>query len=101
MSIPWNVGQKVICINDAFSRNIVEWCDSVPVAGEVYTIRAIQFGIDPATRVGDTGFLLVEIANPLDSKGREPGFFQDRFVPWLDTVANSEAVEELQLQAAT
>jgi hypothetical protein len=101
MSSPWYIGQKVICTNDSFPRSIFEWCDSLPVAGEVYTIRAIRFGIDPTTLIGDTGFLLVEIVNSPNSKGYEPGFFQDRFVLWMDAAVNSDAVEELQPQAAT
>jgi hypothetical protein len=100
MSSPWYIGQKVICTDDSFPRNIVDWCDSVPVAGEVYTIRSIRFGIEPTTWKGDAGFLLVEIVNPPNSKGHEPGFFQDRFVPWLDAAVNSDAIEELEPQAA-
>jgi hypothetical protein len=101
MSSAWHLGQKVVCINDSFSRSIVEWCDALPVAGEVYTIRAIRFGIDPITWVGDVGFLLVEIVNPSNSKGHEPGFLQDRFVPWWDAAANSNVAEELEPQGAT
>ena len=99
----WSIGQRVICIDDVFPRAILEWCNSVPVAGHVYTIRAMQVGIDPTTLVMDLGFLLVEIVNPQNELGREPGFFHTRFVPWLDTNSETErndAAEPAQLQRA-
>lgn len=97
----WSVGQKVICIDDRFPRAVLEWCNSVPTAGHIYTIRALQEGIDPTSLVYDLGFLLAEIVNPQDQAGREPGFFHTRFVPWLDTCSETEhndAGEPVQLQ---
>ena len=66
----WSIGQRVICIDDSFPRAVVEWCNSVPIAGHVYTIRAMQAGIDPTSMVYDLGFLLAEIVNPQDQAGR-------------------------------
>ena len=97
----WIVGQKVLCIDDTFPRYIDDWCDSVPVAGEVYTIRAIQLGGDPTTGVCDAGFLLHEICNPRKANGAEAGFFHTRFIPWLDADATYiSATESLELQTA-
>lgn len=77
----WIVGQKILCTDDSFPRCIVGWCNSVPVAGEVYTIRGIQFGHDPTTDHHDVGFLLAEMFNPRIN-GNEPGFFHTSFIPW-------------------
>jgi hypothetical protein len=99
----FRVGQKVICINDAFPARIADWCDSLPVAGHIYTIRAIQVGWNRITGFSNVGFLLVEIVNPTSSQSGEAGFLQQRFVPWLETCSEAEhndAVESLQLQEA-
>ena len=98
MNSGWHVGQKVICIHGSFPRNIVEWCNSVPVAGQIYTIRALQLGSEPTTGYCDIGFLLAEITNPRKANGAESGFFHTRFVAWMDADSNVEhdvAVEAL------
>ena len=94
------VGQKVTCIDDRFPPAIIDWCDSLPVAGCVYTIRAIQPGHNSFTGHRNLGFLLVEIANPASSWGCEAGFCHYRFVPWLDVCSETErthVVEPVQL----
>ncbi|MGA2240558.1 MAG: hypothetical protein ABSH11_00755 [Verrucomicrobiota bacterium] len=99
----FSVGQKVICINDAFPARIADWCDSLPVAGHIYTIRAMQIGWNRITGFSNLGFLLTEIVNPTSSDGKEAGFLQERFVPWLEACSETEhndAVEPLQLQEA-
>ncbi|MGI8436069.1 MAG: hypothetical protein ACR2NX_04085 [Chthoniobacterales bacterium] len=94
----WTIGQKILCIDDSFPRCIVDWCNSVPVAGEVYTIRGIQLGDDPTTGHRDVGFLLAEIFNPR-TNGKETGFFHTRFIPWLDVdVIDDSATERRELQ---
>ena len=103
MNPNFSVGQKVICINDAFPARIADWCDSLPVAGHIYTIRAMQIGWNRVTECSNLGFLLDEIVNPTSSLGSECGFLQRRFVPWLETCSESEhhdAVEPAQLQIA-
>ncbi|MBM3861910.1 MAG: hypothetical protein FJ395_19985 [Verrucomicrobia bacterium] len=97
----WSVGQKVICIDDRFPPAIIDWCDHLPIAGHVYTIRAIQAGHDSFTGRSNLGFLLVEIVNPKSAWGCEAGFCHYRFVPWLDVASETErqnAGEPLQLQ---
>ena len=74
----------VICIDDVFSQAVMDWCDYLPVAGRVYTIRAVQPGRNGVTGCGCLGFLLEEIVNPPSSLGCEAGFVHTRFVPWLD-----------------
>jgi hypothetical protein len=80
---PWRLGQKVVCVNDAFPRAVLDWCDFLPRAGCVYTIRAIQLGVDGVTREISLGFLLEEFVNLQSSLGKEAGFDQSRFNPWL------------------
>jgi hypothetical protein len=97
------VGQKVICIDDAFPPRIADWCDLLPVAGHIYTIRAMQEGYNRVTGLPNFGLLLAEIVNPKSSWGCECGFLYGRFVPWLETCSESEhreAVEPAQLQIA-
>jgi hypothetical protein len=99
----FSVGQKVICINDAFPARIVDWCDSLPVAGHIYTIRAMQVGWNRITGFSNVGFLLAEIVNPLSSLDSECGFLRERFVSWLETCSeakNHDAIEPLQLHVA-
>lgn len=97
----FSVGQKVICINDAFPRAIVDWCDSLPVADHVYTIRAMQIGRDSFTGCSNLGLLLAEIVNPTSSLGCEAGFCHYRFEPHLKACSESEyddAVRQTQLK---
>jgi hypothetical protein len=70
-------------VNDSFPRVILDWCDFLPRAGCVYTIRAIQLGVDGVTRRTSLGFLLEEFVNQRSSLGKEAGFDQRRFDPWL------------------
>ena len=97
------VGQKVMCVNDSFSGGVFDWCISFPIAGHVYTIRAMQIGQDHVSGFSNLGFLLVEIVNPTSSDGKEAGFLQERFVPQFDACSeteNNDAVEPAQLQIA-
>jgi hypothetical protein len=93
----FNVGQKVICINNAFPARIVDWCDSIPVAGHIYTIRAMQMGWNRIIGFSNVGFLLDEIINPTSSRGGEAGFLQERFVPWLETCSETKQYDEVEL----
>lgn len=70
----WSIGQTILCIDDSFPRGIHDWCDSVPVAGQVYTIRDAQLGPEPTTGHRDVGFLLAEMFNPR-TNGKETGLF--------------------------
>jgi hypothetical protein len=100
----FSVGQKVICINDSFPGAVADWCDFLPIAGHIYTIRGMQIGRNRVTGFSNLGFLLAEITNPPSSLGREAGFCHYRFVPWLETYSESEhnnAVEPAQLQESS
>ena len=95
----WFVGQKVLCTDDSFPRQISEWCDALPVAGEVYTIRGLQMGGNAITGEYALGLLLEGIGNPRKADGSESGFFHRRFVPLFDAAAES-AAEQCELQTA-
>jgi hypothetical protein len=68
----FGIGQKVICINDSFHGAVFDWCASLPIAGYVYTIRAMQIGRDRVTGFSNLGFLLAEIVvKPRDKSSME------------------------------
>jgi len=87
---------KLICINDSFDEKAKSIVKNLPKFGEVYTIRYSR------TRNNRTGFLLVEIKNPLiyvKSLGDfiEPDFDSSRFIEWnieeLEREINEEKYE--------
>ncbi len=94
----WSIGQKALCIDDTFPRYIADWCDALPIAGHIYTIRGMQFGVDPITNMYDLGLLLEEISSPRKANGAEAGFFHTRFVPWID-IQDYAAIEHRELQS--
>lgn len=63
----WHVGMKVVCVDDVFDESgrngIGRACEVVPVAGQVYTIRAIGkfYPGNPEELV----IVLNEIVNPV------------------------------------
>jgi len=93
----WYLGQKPICIDDRFHEGVYERCSSLPIKGEVYTIRRIQSGKNAYTRGAGFGLLLEEIINPRNGEGGEVGFFCDRFPPR----ANVESAAQNNRQLAT
>ena len=62
---PWGIGDKVICINDAFSTapDEVRAANKFPVAGNIYTIRDVFDERSPDGEVIRTSFHLEEIVN--------------------------------------
>jgi len=95
---PWIIGQRVICINDSFPSAVTDWCDHLPIAGYVYTIRALQIGHNDVNGLSNLGLLLKEIVNPTSSWGCEAGFIHTRFIPWLDVGRESEHGDAVQPQ---
>lgn len=62
------VGRKVVCLYDHFPPAVHEYFDSVPLAGEIYTIGEIFWAKEHRTRRDMLSLRLVEIP-PL-----RPGF---------------------------
>jgi hypothetical protein len=38
----WQIGTKVICVNERYHPSVFEWVDQVPRLGEIYTIKSIR-----------------------------------------------------------
>lgn len=70
---PFKKGDRVLCINDDFSNvspREYKQC-KFPVQGEEYTVREAFSG----------SIFLVEIVNPpLEGRGKEPTFYNFRFI---------------------
>jgi hypothetical protein len=61
---PWGIGDKVICINDAFSTAAeLSPAHNFPVAGNIYTIRDVFDERSSEGKVIRTSFHLEEIIN--------------------------------------
>jgi len=92
-------GQKVVCINDAFSATIRALYRELPVKDNIYTIREVFLGREKIVKGGDTatvGLLLEELTNPPDpfhQGEQELGFSSERFAP-LNELPDEEAKAE-------
>lgn len=103
----FEVGEKVVCVDDRFHPEIAFLYTALPEKGKVYTVRECEPGRSKwmSEQKGwdsvDMKVLLSELLNPVDPstlKGcpSELGFAARRFAP-LDSLENleSEEVEEL------
>ncbi len=74
----FDIGTKVICVNDAFPAGINDIFNAVPSKGRIYTVRDIVPGQD--WRLRETcAVLLRELVNRPNQHGIEPGFAPYRF----------------------
>ena len=92
----FNLGDKVVCVNDKFPPDIGKLYDALPVKDVTYVVRDIRLGIN-LTLEGDVSVLLIGLVNPkADSKASlERGFRADRFRPLEELQnENSTTVEE-------
>jgi hypothetical protein len=92
----FNIGDKVVCVDDKFPPDIGKLYDALPVKDTTYVVRDIRLGIN-LTMEGDVSILLIGLVNPkADSKaGLERGFRADRFRPLEEIQSeNSSLVEE-------
>ncbi len=71
----FNIGDKVVCVDDKFPPDISKLYDALPVKDTTYVVRDIRLGIN-LTMEGDVSVLLIGLVNPkADSKaGLERGF---------------------------
>ena len=78
----FNVGDKVVCVDDKFPPDIGKLYDALPVKDSTYVVRDIRLGIN-LTLEGDVSILLIGLVNPkAESKANlERGFRADRFRP--------------------
>jgi len=98
----FNVGDKVVCVDDKFPPDIGKLYDALPVKDVTYVVRDIRLGIN-LTLEGDVSVLLIGLVNPkADSKANlERGFRADRFRPLEEMqdasrTATEEKKEDLQ-----
>jgi hypothetical protein len=100
----FDVGQKVVCINDDFSATVRHIYKQLPIKDEIYTVREVSIGRSQVTSgaggANDVSYLVLlqELHNPNDpymheSSGEEMGFRSDRFAP-LEEISISEYAEE-------
>jgi hypothetical protein len=90
----YNVGDIVLCINDSFSYNAINYFKLLPIKHKIYTIRQIKYYSN-----NEIGFLLEEIINPLCKntiKDYEPSFKSTRFKK-IDTPSIENILRELEL----
>ena len=78
----YNVGDKVVCVDDKFPVGIEKFYDQLPVKDQTYVVRDIRLGAGWDMQ-GDISVLLIGLVNPkAESKaGLERGFRADRFRP--------------------
>ena len=102
----FEIGQKVVCVDDAFSAEISEMVSELPKKGLVYTIREISRGRKSAQPGGRLTMILrlEEIVNaPEDRPGfapEEPGFRSCRFRPLVEFKASADA-EQVNVDVRT
>lgn len=74
----FEIGQKVICVNDKFERDCLPSISAFPVKGRTYTVRDLVPAFDYDMKE-TCAVLLDELVNPPNPKGIENGFSSDRF----------------------
>src|SRR5437763_14666649 len=78
-------GQRVVCLNNRFPQQILEWASNLPREGQTYTIRAIEIGRCLYTRRVTVGLFLHELPTLQDRLA----FRADRFAPLLEKLAEA------------
>ena len=91
----FNVGQKVVLVDDKWPESVKQLYLQLPVLETVYVVRAVRVGVRAdelimdMRRVLEQSLLLVSIYNPTNKLGVEAGFAASRF----------RALDELKTQA--
>ena len=101
----FDVGEKVVCINDTFEPFHLKLYRELPKKGEIYTVRECSIG-RTKTGAADPGIsyrlLLEEINNDLDpymdeASAEELGFRSDRFAPLTNLEEEVELEETMTM----
>lgn len=81
----FDVGQKIVCVNDNFINAIIEnaFYVNLPEKDKTYTVRDIipAHSYNGGTKANTCAVLLEEIVNPSNGYDVENGFSPMRFVP--------------------
>jgi len=93
-------GSKVVCIDDTFPTQVLNFYTDLPKKGKIYTIRTIEVGIGLNGQEGEIAVTLKEIVNPVSKMPphRERGFLQERFAE-LEPDKEAENIKEKELVA--
>lgn len=99
----FDVGEKVVCVNDDFPSWVHQLYTGLPKKGVIYTVRGLDIGraylFSTVKGGNETSYVvyLEEILNPDDPRVKnrkvEMGFRSDRFRS-LETQAQTQATEE-------
>lgn len=74
------VGQRVKCIDDAFSEQFRITVRKLPKAGRAYTVRKVLLGYEDGTHDSATVAILLDgLFNRKTQDGVEPAFLTTRF----------------------
>jgi hypothetical protein len=101
----FDVGQKVVCVDDRFDDWVLKLYTALPKKDAVYVVRDVRIGVafEQGKRNGAVSILLVGMVNPpADSKaGLERGFNAERFrsLDWMKEMSgllNRKIDEEAQ-----
>ena len=95
----FNVGQKVVLVDDKWPETVKQLYLQLPVVETIYVVRAVRVGVRAdelimdMRRVLEQSILLVSIYNPTNKLGVEAGFAASRFRA-LDELKTSAVKEE-------
>ena len=99
----FNIGQKVVLVDDKWPETVKQLYLQLPVLETIYVVRAVRVGVRAdelimdMRRVLESSLLLVGIYNPTNNLGVEAGFAASRFRA-LDELKQS-AVQEKEAVA--
>lgn len=74
----FDLGEKVVCVNDKFPNGIHDIYNALPRKGKIYTVRDIVPAQDFKFQ-GTAGVLIEELVNRPNQHGIEPAFQCHRF----------------------
>ena len=98
----FNVGQKVVLVDDKWPETVKQLYLQLPVVETIYVVRAVRVGVRAdelimdMRRVLESSLLLVSLYNPTNKLGVEAGFAASRFRA-LDELKTSAVKEEAAL----
>ena len=76
----FDVGQKIVCVDDRFPKTVSDLYDALPKEGTVYVVRDVVQG--QTLKLSRTvTILLVGLVGNINGHGIENGFNAKRFVP--------------------
>ena len=77
------VGQKVVCVDDKFPPEAVQFYAALPKKDQIYVIREVKIGVNWKAEAGEVCLYLIGLVNPRSDKPPFPerGFNAERFRP--------------------